>query len=296
MKKSAQACRFAVIGGSGLYDLEGIADVSEHRIRTPFGDPSGAVVLGTIAGVRCAFLPRHGRGHVLLPSEVNSRANIWALKSLGVQRILAMTAVGSLREELAPRHFVFPDQLVDETRGRRQTFFGEGVVAHVAFAHPFCAEVSDLLHAEAGKLGLTVHRGGTYICMEGPAFSTKAESDMHRRLGYSIIGMTALGEAKLAREAEICYSTVAMVTDFDCWKEEDEVSAGKVVAHMIANVANARRLIAAALPRLAAAERRCGCAHALRGAIFTQPKAMDPKTVRRLELLIGKYVSQEVTP
>lgn len=288
--KSGPRAAIAVLGGSGLYDMKGLTEVSERRVRTPFGEPSDAVLVGKLAGVRCAFLPRHGRGHRLLPSELNSRANIWALKSLGVERIIALGAVGSLREELAPRHFVFPDQLVDETKGRQTTFFGDGVVAHVAFARPFCDELSGMLYSSAKALGLRAHRGGTYICMEGPAFSTRAESDMHRRLGYSIIGMTALGEAKLAREAEICYSAVAMVTDFDCWKEDDEVSTEKVVEHLLANVANGQKLVAASLPEIAARERRCPCSSALKGAIFTAPKAMNRKTTRKLELLIRRYV------
>ncbi|MFH1726685.1 MAG: S-methyl-5'-thioadenosine phosphorylase [Elusimicrobiota bacterium] len=288
--KIDEKVRFAVIGGSGLYRMKDIREVREVPIETPFGEPSDAVVTGTIAGARCAFLPRHGRGHRIMPSEINSRANIWALKSLGVERILAMGAVGSLREELKPRDFVLPEQLVDETKGRRSTFFGEGVVAHVAFARPFCDATSDLLHETARGLGIASHRGGTYACMEGPAFSTKAESHMHRRMGYSVIGMTAIGESKLAREAEICYSAVAMVTDYDCWKEDDEVSTEKVVEHLAANVANAQRLIEAVLPKLAGAPRSCACASALRGAIFTQPDAMDKKTAAKLDLLIGKYV------
>ena len=288
-KKDASA-RLAVIGGSGLYQMEGVTDVREVKIKTPFGTPSDAVILGTVAGTRVAFLPRHGRGHKLLPGEVPSRANVWALKSLGVERIVSVSAVGSLREELAPRHFAFPDQLADETKGRPSTFFGKGVVAHVAFAHPFCADMRALLHGQALELGIVSHLGGTYCCMEGPLFSTKAESLMHRQLGYSLIGMTANPEAKLAREAEICYQPVALVTDYDCWKEDDHVSTEKVVEHLMANVGNARRLLVAALPKLAAAPRRCACATALKGAVFTDPKAMDKKTKRTLMPLIGKYV------
>jgi 5'-methylthioadenosine phosphorylase len=288
--RKAQAVRLAVIGGSGLYDLPGIKVLRELRIKTPFGAPSDAVVVGELSGVRCAFLPRHGRGHRLLPTEVNGRANIWALKSLGVERILAFGAVGSLREDLAPRHFVFPDQLVDETKHRDSTFFGDGVVAHVAFAHPFCGPASELLHRTAREIGLTAHRGGVYCCMEGPAFSTKAESETHRRLGYSIIGMTSIAEAKLAREAEICYAPAAMITDYDCWKEDDEVSTSKVVEHLMANVANARRLLAAALPELAVLPRTCPCASAMKDAIFTQEKARNRNTLRKLRPIVGRYV------
>jgi 5'-methylthioadenosine phosphorylase len=289
-KSAAVKCRIAVIGGSGLYAMKGIEDVREVRVKTPFGDPSDAIAIGAIDGVRCAFLPRHGRGHRLLPAEVNSRANIWALKSLGVERILSLSAVGSLREDFAPEHFVFPDQLADETKRRDSTFFGGGLVAHVAFADPFCAAMSDLLHRTALELGLTAHRGGTYICMEGPAFSTRAESEMHRKLGYSIIGMTAIGEAKLAREAEICYSPVAMVTDYDCWKDGDEVSSSKVLEHLLANVANAQRLVAAVAGRLERLERGCPCEHALKDAIFTRPESMDRRTVRRLGPIVERYL------
>lgn len=290
-RKTDRACRLAVIGGSGLYQMKGVSDVKEVRVKTPFGAPSDAVITGTVGGARVAFLPRHGRGHRLLPGEVPGRANIWALKSLGVERIVSVSAVGSLREELAPRHFVFPDQLADETKGRPSTFFGKGVVAHVAFAHPFCSDMASLLYGETRTLGITAHKGGTYICMEGPMFSTKAESLMHRQLGYSVIGMTAVPEAKLAREAEICYTPVALVTDYDCWKEDDHVSTEKVIEHLLANVENAQRLLAAALPKLAELPRQCACASALKGAVFTDPKAMDKKTKRTLGPLIGKYLS-----
>lgn len=282
--------RFAILGGSGLYKMKNIQDVEERRIETPFGDPSDAVILGTVAGVRCAFLPRHGRGHRYLPTELPSRANIWALKSLGVERILSMGAVGSLREKYAPRDFVFADQMVDETRHRDSTFFGDGLVAHVAFAHPFCGDLSTLLFDCAKKLGLKAHKGGTYACMEGPAFSTIAESNMHRTLGYDVIGMTVAGEAKLAREAEMCYAPIAMITDYDCWKENDHVTTGKVIEHLRANVENAQRLIEASLPKLAAATTSCGCGEALKGALFTAPEARNKETEKKLDLLIRKYV------
>ena len=279
--------RIAVIGGSGLYRMKNLRNLTEVRVKTPFGDPSDAVFIGSLSGVRCAFLPRHGRAHSLLPSELNGRANIWALKSLGVERILAFGAVGSLKASLAPRHFVFPDQLVDKTHERACTFFGEGVVAHVAFSHPFCDDLSGRLLRAARRLKIPSHRGGTYACMEGPAFSTKAESLLHRRLGYSIIGMTAVPEAKLAREAEICYAPVAMVTDYDCWKEGEEVSTEKVLSVLGANAENAQALIAAALPEAAAAPRSCPCASALRNAVMTPREAMPEATLRKLSPILG---------
>jgi 5'-methylthioadenosine phosphorylase len=285
------AC-LAVIGGSGLYDIPGIAGRREIRVKTPFGPPSGPILLGELSDVPCAFLPRHGRGHTLLPSEVNSRANIWALKSLGVERVISISAVGSLRKELPPRDFVFPDQLVDETRGRPSTFFGAGLVAHVAFDHPFCAEQSRLLRERARGLGIRAHAGGTLVCMEGPAFSTKAESQYHRRQGYDVIGMTAVPEAKLAREAELCYAPVCLVTDYDCWKAGEEVSSGQVVENLAVNVANAQRLLAAAAPALAARRRLCRCATALAGAIFTDPRRADRRALRKLDLLVGRHLKK----
>jgi len=278
----------AVIGGSGLYCMPDITNPEEVRIKTPFGPTSAPILLGSISSTPCAFLARHGRGHVLLPSEVNSRANIWALKSLGVERIISISAVGSLKEELAPRDFVFPDQLVDETKGRCSTFFGAGLVAHVAFDHPFCARQSQLLYRHAQGLGLRCHQGGTLVCMEGPAFSTRAESEYHRRMGYAIIGMTALPEAKLAREAEICYSSVSLVTDYDCWKDGEEVSSSQVLENLSVNVTNAQRLIARALAELAALPRDCRCAAALSAAIFTNPEHIDRRTARRLGPIVAK--------
>lgn len=281
-----------VIGGSGLYEMKSIEKPREVKVKTPYGEHSGPILLGTLQGVPCAFLPRHGKGHVLTPTELNGRANIFALKSLGVERVIAVGAVGSLQEELAPRHFVFPDQLVDETKGRRQTFFGEGVVAHVAFADPFCGDMSQALFEASKGLGIVSHRGGTYVCMEGPAFSTRAESAYHRRMGYSIIGMTALPEAKLAREAELCYSSVALVTDYDCWKEGEEVSTEMVVSNLLANVANAQRLLERAVPLVAAAARHCPCARALEGALFTAPQAMNKATLKKLDWLVGRRVKK----
>lgn len=288
MKAERPRAQVAVIGGSGLYDMPAVTARAEIAVKTPFGAPSAPIVVGELAGVRCAFLPRHGRGHILLPSELPQRANIWALKSLGVENVLAVGAVGSLKEELPPEHFVFPDQLVDRTKGRPSTFFGRGVVAHVAFDAPFCLEQQQLLFDAAGALGIARHLGGTYCCMEGPAFSTRAESEYHRRQGYSVIGMTASPEAKLAREAELCYSLVALVTDYDCWKTGEEVTSEKVLAHLRANVTNAQRLLQQAIPAIAKRKRRCRCASALAGAIFTAPGAMNRKTASELSLLIGR--------
>ncbi|MBI5623503.1 MAG: S-methyl-5'-thioadenosine phosphorylase [Elusimicrobia bacterium] len=282
--------RLAVIGGRGFYDWDRLSGAREVRVKTPFGPHSGPILAGELDGVPCAFLPRHGKGHVLLPGEVNSRANIFALKTLGVERIIGLGAVGSLREDLPPRHFFFPDQVVDETKLRKGTFFGDGIVAHVAFAHPFCNDQTAVLHEETNRLGIPALKGGVYACMEGPLFSTVAESEYHRRMGYSIIGMTVMPEAKLAREAEICYSSVAMITDYDCWKPEEEVSTSLVVENLFANIDNARRLLSAAIPRLAALPRACPCSRALAGAIFTAPKAVNRKTAAKLKPLVGKYL------
>ena len=291
--KDIPRAQVGIIGGSGLYEMPGIQGAKEIRVKTPFGAHSGPIVLGTLSGVACAFLPRHGQGHVLTPSELNNRANIYALKSLGADRVIAVAAVGSLKEELAPRHFVFPDQLMDRTKGRISTFFGEGVVAHVAFDTPFCEEQSSLLYGSAHCLGIPCHKGGVYAAMEGPAFSTRAESEYHRKMGYSLIGMTVSQEAKLAREAELCYSLIALVTDYDCWKEGEEVSTGKVIENLMANIANAQRLLQQTLPAIAERNRRCRCAAALRGAIFTSQKFMNPRTVKKLNLLIGRTLQAE---
>jgi len=279
-----------VIGGSGVYDLPGLTKRRELKIKTPFGAPSGPILTGELEGLACAFVPRHGPGHVLLPGEINVRANIWALKSLGVSRVVAVAAVGSLKDELAPRDFVFPDQLFDKTQGRVSTFFGDGCVAHVAFDRPFCADQTKKLYETSSTLGIRSHLGGTYVCMEGPLFSTRAESLFHKSLGFSVIGMTAVTEAKLAREAELCYSVVALVTDYDCWKEGEEVSSHQVVETMKHNVVAAQKLVAATLPRLAAMPRTCRCKSALENAIVTNPKAIPAKTRKNLDLLVGKYL------
>jgi 5'-methylthioadenosine phosphorylase len=275
----------AVIGGSGLYDIPGIEKVERIRVKTPFGDPSDLITIGHLAGVRCAFLPRHGRGHRHLPSDVPARANIYALKSLGVERVLGVGAVGSLKEELAPRHFVVPDQVFDRTKFRPTTFFGDGIVAHVSVDQPFCGPLASEVAFAGEAVGVTVHRGGTYVCIEGPSFSTKAESHVNRGHGFSVVGMTLVPEYKLAREAELCYATVSLVTDYDVWKEGEEVTVEKVVATMRANVDHVQKLITRLLPRLSG-PRVCACGSALRNAVFTDPKVMKPSTRKKLDLFL----------
>ena len=283
-----------IIGGSGLYDIEGLSDIETYRPNTPFGEPSDEITLGTLSEVRVAFLPRHGKGHAISPSELPARANIWALKMLGVTHIVSVSAVGSLREHLAPRHIVVPDQLFDRTKGvRPATFFGEGIVAHIAFAEPYCPRLRQIVLAAARDVvGATVHDRGTMVVMEGPQFSTKAESFFYRQIGADLIGMTALPEAKLAREAEICYSTLAMVTDYDCWYEaEESVTVEMVVGNLLANVDHAKAIVAGMLPHIVASERTCACGHALQDAIMTHRDATPPKRLKELQLLIGKYLS-----
>jgi 5'-methylthioadenosine phosphorylase len=290
MAKSAarEPVRLGIIGGSGVYAIEELKEVREARVRTPFGNPSDAFILGRLSGVPVAFLPRHARGHRINPSEVNHRANIYALKTLGVEQVISIAACGSLKEELKPRDMVFPDQLFDRTKTRPSTFFEKGIVAHVGMAHPYCTELSDRLYQAANSLGLSAHRGGTYVCMEGPQFSTQAESNVYRSLGFSVIGMTALPEAKLAREAEICYAAIALVTDYDVWKDET-VTVEMVVGNLTANSANVKRLIQAAVGKLAR-ERGCECAQALRYAILTDRKVIPAKIKKDLQPLIGKYL------
>jgi 5'-methylthioadenosine phosphorylase len=279
-----------VIGGSGLYQIEGLQGVREVELSTPFGAPSDAFVSGVLDGVRMVFLPRHGRGHRIAPSEINFRANIWGLKLLGVTRILSVSAVGSMREEIAPGDFVVVDQFFDRTRHRPDTFFGEGCVAHVMFADPVCGELRGALLESGRKLGLRLHERGTYLNMEGPQFSTRAESRIYRQWGVDVIGMTNLQEAKLAREAEICYATVAMATDYDCWREgHEDVTVEAILAVMNANVGNARKLIRASAPRIAGA-RACACGSALRSAIMTAPERIPAATRERLALLLDKYL------
>lgn len=285
----------AVIGGSGLYELEGLTDVCEVKPHTPFGDPSDAIVLGTLAGVRVAFLPRHGRGHRLSPTHIPARANIFALKTLGVERIVSISAVGSLKEEIRPLDLVVPDQLIDRTRQRFNTFFDEGMVVHIGFADPFCADLSGTLIHAAGEDGTTVHHGGTYVVMEGPAFSTRAESFLYRSWGASVIGMTALPEARLAREAEMCYATLACATDYDCWHEtEESVTVEMVIGNLLRNVVTSKRILQRVVPRLSET-RTCACGLALKDAILTTNEAIPQETKERLAPLVGKYLGQEAS-
>ena len=280
-----------VIGGSGLYEMEELVVAEERRIETPFGEPSDAYVLGELAGRPVAFLARHGRGHRLLPSELNFRANVYGFKLLGVERILSISAVGSMKLDYEPTHIVVPDQFFDRTRHRVDTFFGSGLVAHVSMADPVCGEMVDVAVEAARAAGATVHRGGTYLCMEGPQFSTRAESQIYRSWGVDVIGMTNLQEARMAREAEICYATLAMVTDYDCWHEEEEaVHTATILEVLRQNVATAQRVVAEAIRRLPHREADHPCAHALAGALVTDPSRVPEKTLRDLEPIIGKYV------
>ena len=279
-----------IIGGSGLYSMPGFTDVRELRQQTPFGDPSDAFMLGRLEGRKVAFLARHGRGHRILPTELNFRANIYGFKQLGVERIISISAVGSLKEEHKPMEFVIPDQFVDRTRHRVDTFFGEGVVAHIAFADPTCPELAEAVEAACRKSSVTGKRGGTYLCIEGPQFSTKAESNLYRSWGMDIIGMTNLQEAKLAREAEICYVTVAMVTDYDCWHpHHDSVTVDQIIAVLVKNAENACHVVretVAAMP----AERKCSCGSALAHAIITERDKIPAATSEKLKLILGKYL------
>lgn len=285
-----QRAEIGVIGGSGLYDLPGLEGLEEVQVETPFGEPSDAYRVGTLGGRRVAFLARHGRGHRLLPSELNFRANIYGFKRLGVTQILSASAVGSLKPEHKPTDFILPDQFLDRTRGRVSTFFGDGIVAHISFADPVCPRLADVLQAAAGSIQLPIKRGGTYVCMEGPAFSTRAESNLYRSWGMDLIGMTNLQEAKLAREAEICYVTIAMVTDYDCWHDEEEsVNVEMLLEYLRRNSENAKRLLAEAIRRLPP-DADCPCRHALAAAIITDRAAIPAETRRRLDLLIGKYL------
>lgn len=287
--------KIGIIGGSGFYEMEGLSDVEEIIVDTPFGKPSEAFLLGTLEGVRVAFLARHGRGHRLLPTELPFRANIYALKLLGVERIISVSAVGSLQEKYAPLDIVIPDQFFDRTRQRPSTFFGDGIVAHISFADPVCPVVSDALERAARQIeGLRVHRGGTYVCIEGPAFSTRAESHVYRAWGMDVIGMTNLQEAKLAREAEICYATLALVTDYDCWHPaHDSVTVEMVLDYLNRNTANAKRIVRAAVGLLKEATGACRCQSALRHAIQTDRAAIPMETVRRLSAILSKYFPLE---
>ena len=280
-----------IIGGSGLYDMAELTDREEKIVSTPFGDPSGPYVIGTLRGKRVAFLARHGAGHRILPSELNFRANIYGMKVLGVERILSASAVGSLKMEYKPLDIVVPDQFFDRTRGRISTFFGKGIVGHVAFAHPLCHDLSTIAADSAEKVGATVHRGGTYVNMEGPQFSTLAESNLYRTWGMDVIGMTNLQEAKLAREAEICYATLALVTDYDCWHpDHDSVTVDLIIANLTQNAATAQQTIAEAVERIGAA-RTCACKDALATAIITQAPLVPEQTKKDLAPIIGKYMT-----
>ena len=279
-----------VIGGSGLYEMAGMEVLEELDVETPFGKPSDRFVLGRLKGKVVAFLARHGRGHRYMPSEVNYRANIFAMKLLGVQWIVSISAVGSMKEEIEPGHMVVPHQFIDRTRGRASTFFGQGMVAHVSMADPVCPVLSSILAQEARKAGATVHEGGTYLCVEGPQFSTRAESHLYRSWGVAVIGMTNMPEAKLAREAEICYATLAMSTDYDCWHQTHEnVNVDMVVQTLSRNVDKAKEIVRRVVVRLPV-ERKCPCSRALENAIFTQPQAIPQETYDRLKPLVGKYL------
>ncbi len=287
---STASATIGIIGGSGLYDMAELSGREEQALTTPFGDPSGPYILGTLRGKRVAFLARHGVGHRLLPSELNFRANIYGFKLLGVERILSASAVGSLKEEYRPLDIVVPDQFFDRTKGRISTFFGRGLVAHVAFAHPLCGDLSKVAADSVEAVGAKVHRGGTYVNMEGPQFSTLAESKLYRSWGMDVIGMTNLQEAKLAREAEICYATLALVTDYDCWHpDHDSVTVDLIVANLLQNAATAQKTIAEAVSRLEAA-RSCACQDALATAIITRPEHVPEQTKRDLAAIIGKYL------
>lgn len=285
-----EAVKLGVIGGSGVYDMQALTDIQEVKPKTPFGEPSDTIVVGTLVGQRVAFLPRHGRGHRISPTELNSRANIFALKSLGVERIVSISACGSLREDYAPRHIVIPDQLFDRTRERALSFFGGGLVVHVSLAEPFCPDLSGELYQAVKAAGATVHNGGAFVAIEGPRFSTKAESNVFRQWGMDIIGMTVVPEAQLAREAEICYATMAHVTDYDVWHETEEtVTVEAVIKNLLANAELAKQAIQNLVPALHT-ERTCTCQQALRDAIITNRDVVPEQVKKDLRVLIGKYI------
>ncbi len=284
--------RIGIIGGSGLYQMEGLELLYEREVETPWGKPSDAYIIGSIDGERVVFLARHGRGHRLLPSELNFRANIFGFKLLGVETIMSASAVGSMKEEYHPTDILFPDQFIDRTRHRVDTFFGDGIAAHVSLADPVCAEVAAAMAEASRELGARTHEGGTYLCMEGPQFSTRAESNLYRSWGVDVIGMTNLQEAKLAREAEICYATMALVTDYDCWHEtEESVSVEQVIGYLRKNADTACQILRAVFPQLVRRSRNCACVNALQYAIITDPAQIPEKLKEDLAVLIGKYVS-----
>ena len=281
-----------ILGGSGFYQMEGLTDIEEIEVETPFGNPSDTLILGNLDGRPVVFLPRHGVGHRILPSEINFRANIYALKSLGVEWLISVSAVGSLKQEIEPRHFVVPDQLYDHTKHRESTFFGDGIAAHISLAHPFCSVLSSLLYTAATEVGVPVHNGGTYICMEGPPFSTLAESNVYRHLGFDIIGMTAAQEAKLAREAEICYAVLACATDYDCWHPENEnVTTKMILSNLRANVELSKKTVRNVVAKIPDEQRACACSNALQYAIATDPSEVPAATRHKLKLLLDKYLT-----
>jgi len=287
---NTESVKIGIIGGSGLYQMSGLTDTREVRVKTPFGDPSDALVIGTLEGRRVAFLARHGRGHLYSPGEINYRANICAMKMLGVEQIISVSAVGSLREDFPPMDFLIPDQFFDRTRGRKATFFGEGVVAHIAFDKPTCKRLSNLLAGACERIGVKAHNGGTYVCMEGPAFSTLAESHTYRQLRFDVIGMTNLTEAKLAREAELCYATFAMITDYDCWHPgHDSVTVEMIIGYLNQNAENVQRAIREVV-RTLGGDRACKCGSAVAHAILTDRKRIPAAARKRLAPIIGKYI------
>jgi len=281
--------KIGIIGGSGVYNIEGLQNVKEYNIKTPFGKPSDKIIVGELEGKKVAFLPRHGRGHTVSPTEINVHANIYALKLIGVEFLLSISACGSLKEEIKPRDFILPDQIYDRTKFRKQTFFSDGIVCHISFAEPFCKNLRQLIYDCCKELEIDVHYGGTYVCIEGPQFSTKAESQVYRKLGFDIIGMTAVPEAKLAREAEMCYATVALVTDYDVWKENYEVTVEEVMQNMKINTEKCKNLIKLAVKKLDITKRECSCKDALKYAVVTKKEKIKKQTYQKLKLLLGKY-------
>lgn len=296
MAIQVERATIGVIGGSGVYQMEGLTDIKEVKVKTPFGDPSDVIVLGTLGNQRVAFLPRHGRGHRIMPSELPVRANIYALKSLGVERIISISACGSLREDFAPLDIVIPDQLYDRTKNRPNTFFGEGLVVHISFADPFCPELSQVLYDAAVHAGARVHKGGRLIVIDGPQFSTKAESETYRAMKMDIIGMTAIPEAKLAREAEICYATIAMVTDYDVWHPaHDSVTVEMVVQNLLRNAEMGKRIVRYVADEIPTTREHCPCPNALKDAIITARDRIPASTRRKLGILLDKYLPSEKT-
>lgn len=283
--------KIGIIGGTGLYEMEGLKKTETITVHTPFGSPSDRYLVGELNGIKVAFLPRHGIGHRILPHELNFRANIYGFKKIGVEWIISVSAVGSMKEEIEPLHMVLPDQFFDRTKKRIDTFFGDGIVAHVNFSHPICSSLRSILYKKIRDLGFPVHNGGTYLCIEGPQFSTKAESHIYRSWNVDVIGMTNLQEAKLAREAEMCYTTIALVTDYDCWKEdEDNLSIEMIIDNLNKNSENVKKVIREAIPEIIKMERNCPCCSALKNAIITQEDMIPSKVKEDLNIIIGKYI------